>query len=165
MKTNGEEKIPNEVYKLLRRKLNEYSIMQDKMLEIENEICPSSRDINSSIRSLNRKSSGVENMAIKLAENKEYQELQSWKKHIDALLIYYIDSPEKLKFIKRRYIDCELLHFSIKNKIKDIDVIKDLEIDGYLYSERTWIRWKNEILNKLYNSILKDKILKKYKFF
>lgn len=154
-------KLPNSVYKILRKKLKDYNYMQERILEIEDTAIEEKADINSGIRSKNKVGKKVENIAIKLAENNEYNELKAWKSCIDGLLIYYIDEPLKLKFLKRRYIGCELVNYTIKhNSIKDIDVIKDLELEGCNISKRCWINYKNDMLNKLYELTLENNYIK-----
>lgn len=157
-----DKKVPKSVYKILVKKLKEYKYMQEEILDIETET--SNFDANSGIRSVNKKNDNVANFAVKLAENKHYQELKAWRKCIDDLLVMYIDYPAKLKFLQRRYIDCELLHFKAPKKyiLKDKYVISDLELEGYQYSERTWKNWKSDIIFDLYKLIKKNKYLKKY---
>lgn len=156
------KRVPREVYKILVKKLKEYKYMQEEILDIE--ILKSSNDINAGYRSKYNTSDSVAKFAIKLAENKEYQELKAWRKCIDDLLVMYIPHPAKLKFLQRRYIDCELAHFKApkKYKLKDKYVIADLELEGYIYSERTWKMWKYEMIYNLYNIVKENKYLKKY---
>lgn len=156
------KRVPKEVYKILVKKLKEYKYMQEEILDIETQ--RQCNDINSSYRSKYNISDNVARFAIKLAENKEYQELKAWRKCIDDLLIMYIQHPAKLKFLQRRYIDCELVHFEApkKYKLKDKYVIADLELEGYMYSEITWKRWKYEMIYDLYIIVKENKYLKKY---
>lgn len=155
-------KVPREIYKILAQKLKEYKYMEEEILDIETEI--NNSDINSGLKSKNKKSDGVANFAIKLAEDEYYQELKAWRKCIDDLLVMYVPYPAKLKFLQRRYINCELVHFQApkKYKLKDKYVIADLELEGYLYSERTWKMWKYEMIYNLYNIVKENKYLKKY---
>lgn len=156
------KKVPKKIYKILVKKLKEYKYMQDEILDIETQ--KSSSDINSSYRSKYNASDSVAKFAIKLAEDQNYQELKAWRKCIDYLLVMYINYPAKLKFLQRRYIECELVHFEApkKYKLKDKYVIADLELEGYIYSDITWKRWKYEMIYNLYCMIKNNKYLKKY---
>lgn len=156
------KKVPKEVYKILVKKLKEYKYMQDEILDIETQ--KSCNDVNSGYRAKYNTSDSVANFAIKLAEDEKYQELKAWRKCIDDLLVIYINYPAKLKFLQRRYIECELVHFEApkKYKLKDKYVIADLELEGCIYSERTWKMWKYEMIYNLYCLVKKNKYLKKY---
>ncbi len=159
------KKLPKDIYKLLVNKMKYYKYMQEDILDIEADVFKTDTDINSGIKSKYKKNDSVINAISKLEENKEYQELKAWQKVIGDLLEVYLSDPVKIKFIKRRYIDCELAHYKIKGKLKDIDVVKDLECEGYSYSEITWKRWKYEIMYKLYELAKEDKLLKKLEIF
>lgn len=155
------KKLPKEVYRILVKKLKEYKYMQEEILDIETEASKS--DINSSIKSKYKKNESVANFAIRLAENEHYQELKAWRECINELLVMYINEPAKIKFFKRRYIDCKLVHFKApkKYKIKDKYVIADLELEGYTYSERKWKMIKYEMIYNLYSLVKQNKYLKK----
>ena len=158
--------IPKEIFLEIKNKLKNYKQLQQDIVDLEDEILNQSKfNVNAGIRSKNKINEVVSNQALELASNEYLQWLKAWKNSIDKLLIYYLDQPIKLKFIKRRYIDRQLLHYKGKGKIKDIYVIKDLEMEGHTYSDITWKRWKAEIFLKLYEIIKKDKnIIKYYKF-
>lgn len=158
--------IPKEIFFEIKNKLKNYRQLYQDILDLEDEIVYKSEfNVNAGIKSKNKINEIVSNQALELASNEYLQWLKSWKNSIDKLLIHYLNQPVKLKFIKRRYIDCQLLHYGGRGKIKDIYVIKDLEMEGYIYSDITWKRWKNEIFYSLYEIIKREKnIMKYYKF-
>ena len=155
------KKLPKEIYKILVWKLKEYKYMQEEILDMETEAFKTNKDFNSGIRSKYKKNDSIVNAIAKLNDNQRYLEMKAWQKVISELLEMYINDPAKLKFIQRRYINCALVHFKHKGVLKDSDVIKDLETDGYVYSEITWKRWKAEIIYNLYELVIKEKNLKK----
>ena len=154
------KKLPKEIYKILVCKMKEYKYMQEEIIDMETEAFKTNKDYNSGIRSKYKKNDSIVNAIAKLNDNQRYLELKEWEKVINDLLEFYINDPPKLKFLQRRYIHCFLYHFKHKGVLKDSDVIKDLETDGYVYSEITWKRWKAEIIYKLYELVLENKILK-----
>ena len=153
------KKLPKEIYQILVWKMKEYKYMQEEIIDIETEAFKTIKDINSGIKSKYKKNDSIINAISDLSDNKRYQELKSWQKVISKLLEMYINEPAKLKFIQRRYINCELVHFKYKGTLKDADVIKDLETDGYIYSNITWKRWKSEIMFNLYGLVKNEKNL------
>jgi len=155
--------IPNDFFIEMKKYLKKYRYLQAEINDLEEEILNNSKfDINSGTRSKNKICSTVENQAIALASSKELEIIKAWKNSIDDLLVYYINDPVKLKFLKRRYIDYKLVHYKARNMIKDLDVIKDLELEGHLYSLIQWKRWKAEMYYNLYQIVKENKIIKKY---
>lgn len=148
------KRLKKETYKLLMLKLKRYREMKEDILDIELEAfypCKESDD-NSYMRSINSNSDKTGRIAIKLVENKAYNEMLAWKGCIDELLTKYSNERVKYEFIKRRYITRRLENFEIPCNItlKDNHVIMDLELEGYNYSPRTWKYWKSDIVYQLY---------------
>lgn len=146
------EKVPNLIRKSLIVKLEKYKFMQQDLIDIEEKLDKNSFDVNSGIKSKNKISRRVESLAIKLADNEEYQNLKSWKKCIDELFIKYDKKSLKWKFIQRRYILKDTIYYNWnKNRnLKDIDIFKDFAIEGIKISERTFKRLKNSVISDLY---------------
>lgn len=160
---NLEKRLSKETYKFLILKLKRYQEIKTDILEIEEEAhCSNgSYDINSSIRgSSNGDKTG--RIAIKLADNKDYNEYKEWKRCIDELLLFYSKDHVKYEFIRRRYITKRLKNFEIPCNIslKDNHVIMDLELDGFNYSARTWKYWKSEIVYQFYLIAKRKKLIK-----
>ena len=91
-------KIPSELRKILIKKLKDYRFMQDELILIEEEIDSSPADTNYYLKSKNKVSKKTENLAIRLSENKKYQEIKAWKKCLDDLFIRYDKNSLKWKF-------------------------------------------------------------------
>lgn len=150
-----ERRLKKETYKLLTLKLKRYQELKEDIFEIEEESSCNNNgfDINSSIRG-NSTSDKVGRIAIKLADNKQYNEYKAWKDCIDELYLSYARGGDYVKseFIRRRYIIKKLKNFEIPYNIslKDNHVIMDLELEGINYSARTWKYWKSEIVYQFY---------------
>lgn len=150
-----ERRLKKETYKLLTLKLKRYQELKEDIFEIEEESSCNNNgfDINSSIRG-NSTSDKVGRIAIKLADNKQYNEYKAWKDSIDELYLSYARGGDYVKseFIRRRYIIKKLKNFEIPYNIslKDNHVIMDLELEGINYSARTWKYWKSEIVYQFY---------------
>ena len=148
------KRLKKETYKFLMLKLKRYKEMKEDILNIELEAfypCKDTDD-NSYIRSVNTNGDKTGRIAVKLAENKAYNDMKAWKGCIDELLTKYSKEPVKQEFIKRRYITRRLVNFEIPCNIslKDNHVIMDLELEGYNYSPRTWKYWKSDIVYQLF---------------
>lgn len=158
-----EKRLKKETYKFLILKLKRYREIKKDIFEIEQEAHCTNRgyDINSSIRG-NANSDKVGRTAIKLADNREYNEYNAWVKCIDELLLFYSNDHVKYEFIKRRYITKQLKNFEIPCNIslKDNHVIMDLELEGFNYSARTWKYWKSEIIYQFYLIARAKKLIK-----
>lgn len=148
------KKLKKETYKVLTLKLKRYQEIKKDIFEIEEEARCTSKveDVNSFIRSENTTSDKTGRIAIKLVDNKVYNELKDWKECIDMLMMKYSREYAKYEFLKRRYITKKLENIEIPNycTLKDKHVIMDLELEGYSYSDRTWKYWKSEFVYQLY---------------
>lgn len=157
-----ESKIPSEVRKLLIQKLKEYRFMNDELILIEEQLDSTPADKNYYIKSKNKISRKTESLAIRLAENKEYQEIKAWKNCLDNLFIKYDKNSLKWKFIQRRYIlyDTAIYKWDKTRNLKDIDIYKDFQLEGINKSIRTFLRLKESILNDLYKEANKNNLIK-----
>ena len=157
-----ESKIPSEVRKLLIQKLKEYRFMNDELILIEEQLDSTPADKNYYIKSKNKISRKTESLAIRLAENKEYQEIKAWKNCLDNLFIKYDKNSLKWKFIQRRYIlyDTVVYKWDKTRNLKDIDIYKDFQLEGIDKSIRTFLRLKESILNDLYKEANKNNLIK-----
>lgn len=157
-----ESKIPSEVRKLLIQKLKEYRFMNDELILIEEQLDSTPADKNYYIKSKNKISRKTESLAIRLAENKKYQEIKAWKNCIDNLFISYDKNSLKWKFIQRRYIlyDTVVYKWDKTRKLKDNDIYKDFELEGINRSIRTFKNLKESILYDLYKEANKNSLIK-----
>ena len=157
-----ESKIPSEIRKLLIKKLKDYKLMGQELIDIEEKLDSSPSDYNSSIKSKNKISRRTENLAIKLAEDEKYQEIKAWKNCIDNLFIKYDKNSLKWKFIQRRYIlyDTVVYKWDKTRKLKDIDIYKDFELEGINKSIRTFKNLKESVLYDLYKEANKNSLIK-----
>ena len=156
-----ERKIPSEVRKLLIQKLKEYRFMNDKLILIEEQLDSTPADKNYYIKSKNKISRKTESLAIRLAENKKYQEIKAWKNCLDNLFINYDKNSLKWKFIQRRYILCDAVAYKWDKtrNLKDIDIYKDFQLEGINRDEKTFRRLKNDILYDLYKEANKNNLI------
>lgn len=157
-----ESKIPSEVRKILIQKLKEYRFMNDELILIEEQLDSTPADKNYYIKSKNKISRKTESLAIRLAENKKYQEIKAWKNCIDNLFIKYDKNSLKWKFIQRRYIlyDTVVYKWDKTRKLKDNDIYKDFELEGINRSIRTFKNLKESILYDLYKEANKNSLIK-----
>ncbi len=157
-----ESKIPSEVRKLLIQKLKEYRFMNDELILIEEQLDSTPTDKNYYIKSKNKVSRKTESLAIRLVENKKYQEIKAWKNCIDNLFIKYDKNSLKWKFIQRRYIlyDTVVYKWDKTRKLKDNDIYKDFELEGINRSIRTFKNLKESILYDLYKEANKNSLIK-----
>ncbi len=157
-----ERKIPSEVRKLLIQKLKEYRFINDELILIEEQLDSTPADKNYYIKSKNKISRKTESLAIRLAENKKYQEIKAWKNCLDNLFISYDKNSLKWKFIQRRYILCDAVAYKWDKtrNLKDIDIYKDFQLEGIDKSIRTFLRLKESILNDLYKEANKNNLIK-----
>ena len=157
-----ESKIPSEVRKLLIQKLKEYRFMNDELILIEEQLDSTPADENYYIKSKNKISRKTESLAIRLVENKKYQEIKAWKNCIDNLFIKYDKNSLKWKFIQRRYIlyDTVVYKWDKTRKLKDNDIYKDFELEGINRSIRTFKNLKESILYDLYKEANKNSLIK-----
>ncbi len=155
------EKVPSNIRKFLINKLKKYRYMGQELIDIEEILDYTPPDDNSSIKSKNKISRKTENMAIKLAENNRYQAIKAWKKCIDDLFIRYDKNSFKWKFIQRRYLVCNTVKYkwNTSRNLKDIDIYKDLQLEGYDKSERTFLRLKESIIIDLYKEASKNNLI------
>ena len=155
------EKIPSEIRKLLIKKLKDYKLMGQELIDIEERLDSSPSDYNSSIKSKNKISRRTENLAIKLAEDEKYQNIKAWKNCIDDLRIDYFnnhlyskklkagrpklyDNPElKLKYLNKRYVEGT-------KKINNEMVFAQLQLEGFNYSIIVFKRMVDSLLYDLY---------------
>lgn len=156
------EKIPSEIRKLLIQKLKDYRFMNDELILIEEQLDFSSADKNYYIKSKNKISRKTESLAIRLAENKKYQEIKAWKNCIDNLFISYNKNSLKWKFIQRRYIlyDTVVYKWDKTRKLKDNDIYRDLQLEGIDKDKRTFLRLKDNIIYDLYKEAIKNNLIK-----
>lgn len=157
-----ESKIPSEVRKILIQKLKEYRFMNDELILIEEQLDSTPADENYYIKSKNKISRKTESLAIRLVENKKYQEIKAWKNCIDNLFIKYDKNSLKWKFIQRRYIlyDTVVYKWDKTRKLKDNDIYKDFELEGINRSIRTFKNLKESILYDLYKEANKNSLIK-----
>ena len=157
-----ESKIPSEVRKLLIQKLKEYRFMNDELILIEEQLDSTPVDKNYYIKSKNKISRKTESLAIRLAENKKYQEIKTWKNCIDNLFIKYDKNSLKWKFIQRRYIlyDTVVYKWDKTRKLKDNDIYRDFELEGISKSNITFKRMKESIIIDLYKEAIKNNLIK-----
>ena len=157
-----ESKIPSEVRKILIQKLKEYRFMNDELILIEEQLDSTPADENYYIKSKNKISRKTESLAIRLVENKKYQEIKAWKNCIDNLFIKYDKNSLKWKFIQRRYIlyDTVVYKWDKTRKLKDNDIYKDFELEGINRSIRTFKNLKESILYDLYKDNDKNILIK-----
>lgn len=157
-----ESKIPSEVRKLLIHKLKEYRFMNDELILIEEQLDSTLTDKNYYIKSKNKISRKTESLAIRLAENKKYQEIKAWKNCIDNLFIKYDKNSLKWKFIQRRYILCDtaIYKWDKTRKLKDNDIYRDFELEGISKSNITFKRMKESIIIDLYKEAIKNNLIK-----
>lgn len=157
-----ESKIPSEVRKILIQKLKEYRFMNDELILIEEQLDSTPTDKNYYIKSKNKVSRKTESLAIRLVENKKYQEIKAWKNCIDNLFIKYDKNSLKWKFIQRRYIlyDTVVYKWDKTRKLKDNDIYKDFELEGINRSIRTFKNLKESILYDLYKEANKNSLIK-----
>ena len=157
-----ESKIPSEVRKLLIQKLKEYRFINDELILIEEQLDSTPADKNYYIKSKNKISRKTESLAIRLVENKKYQEIKLWKNCIDNLFIKYDKNSLKWKFIQRRYIlyDTAIYKWDKTRKLKDNDIYKDFELEGINRSIRTFKNLKESILYDLYKEANKNSLIK-----
>lgn len=154
------KKIPSEIRKLLIHKLKEYRFMNDELILIEEQLDSTPTDKNYYIKSKNKISRKTENLAIRLAENKKYQEIKAWKNCIDNLFISYDKNSLKWKFIQRRYILCDTVIYKWRGTLKDNDIYKDFELEGTNKSIRTFKNLKDSILYDLYKEANRNSLIK-----
>lgn len=156
-----ESKIPSEIRKLLIQKLKEYRFMNDELILIEEQLDSTLADKNYYIKSKNKISRKTESLAIRLAENKKYQEIKAWKNCLDNLFINYDKNSLKWKFIQRRYILCDAVAYKWDKtrNLKDIDIYKDFQLEGINRDEKTFRRLKNDILYDLYKEANKNNLI------
>lgn len=156
-----EQKIPSKVRSLLIGKLKDYRWMGQELINIEEELDSAPSDYNGNIKSKNKISRKTENMAIQLAENERYQEVKAWKKCLDDLFIRYDKNSLKWKFIQRRYLLCDTVRYkwNKSRNLKDIDVYKDLQLEGIDRDIRTFLRLKDSIINDLYKEAIKNNLI------
>ena len=157
-----ESKIPSEVRKLLIQKLKEYRFMNDELILIEEQLDSTPTDKNYYIKSKNKVSRKTESLAIRLVENKKYQEIKAWKNCIDNLFIKYDKNSLKWKFIQRRYIlyDTVVYKWDKTRKLKDNDIYRDLQLEGIDKDKRTFLRLKDNIIYDLYKEAIKNNLIK-----
>lgn len=155
------EKVPSNIRGLLINKLKNYRYMGQDIIDIEERLDYTPPDDNSNIRSKNKISKKIENMAIKLAENEKYQEIKKWKSCIDDLFIRYDKNSLKWKFIQRRYLLCDTVKYKWdkSRNLKDIDIYKDLQLEGYDRTEITFKRMKKSIIIDLYKEAKKNNLI------
>lgn len=164
-----EKRLKKETYKFLILKLKRYQEMKRDIFEIEEEARCNNQghDDNSFIRG-NTNSDKVGRIAIKLADNKAYNEYKGWVNCIDELYLYYARSGDyaKSEFIRRRYIIKKLKNFEIPCNVllKDNHIITDLELEGLNYAPRTWKYWKSEIVYQFYLLAKEKKLIKNDEF-
>ena len=156
------EKIPSEIRKILINKLKNYRWMGQELIDIEEELDSAPSDDNGNIKSKNKISRKTENMAIKLTEDKRYQEIKAWKNCIEDLRIDYLngqiyqkknkvgrprlyDNPElKLKYLNKRYVECG------SKKINNEMVFAQLQLEGFDYSIIVFKKMIDSLLYDLY---------------
>lgn len=155
------EKIPSEIRKLLIQKLKDYKWMGQELIDIEEELDSSPSDYNSNIKSKNKISKKTENLAIKLAEDEKYQEIKAWKNCLDNLFIKYDKNSLKWKFIQRRYILCDTVHYkwNKSRNLKDIDIYKDFQLEGIDKCNKSFRNLKNSIIFDLYKEANKNNLI------
>lgn len=153
--------IPSKIRSLLIQKLKEYKFMNDELILIEEQLDSTPADKNYYIKSKNKISRKTESLAIRLAENKKYQEIKAWKNCIDNLFISYDKNSLKWKFIQRRYILCDTVVYKWDKTrfLKDIDIYKDFQLEGINRDEKTFRRLKNDILYDLYKEANKNNLI------
>lgn len=154
--------IGKENRKLIIKILDQYKDIPNRLIEIEEEIDSNANlDDNSYIRSKNKIGRKTENLAIKLINHKEYNNLKAWRELLDKLFISYDKNSLKWKFIQRRYILKDTLLYKIPKgkEIKDIYVYKDFELEGYKECIRTKKNIKDEIISDIYKEAIKIKLL------
>lgn len=154
--------IGKENRKLIIKILDQYKDIPNRLIEIEEEIDSNANlDDNSYIKSKNKIGRKTENLAIKLINHKEYNNLKAWRELLDKLFISYDKNSLKWKFIQRRYILKDTLLYKIPKgkEIKDIYVYKDFELEGYKECIRTKKNIKDEIISDIYKEAIKIKLL------
>lgn len=154
--------IGKENRKIIIKILDQYKDIPNRLIEIEEEIDSNANlDDNSYIRSKNKIGRKTENLAIKLINHKEYNNLKAWRELLDKLFISYDKNSLKWKFIQRRYILKDTLLYKIPKgkEIKDIYVYKDFELEGYKECIRTKKNIKDEIISDIYKEAIKIKLL------
>ena len=136
--------------------------MNDELILIEEQLDSTPTDKNYYIKSKNKISRKTESLAIRLVENKKYQEIKLWKNCIDNLFIKYDKNSLKWKFIQRRYIlyDTAIYKWDKTRKLKDNDIYKDFELEGINRSIRTFKNLKESILYDLYKEANKNSLIK-----
>lgn len=153
--------IPSKIRSLLIKKLIEYRFMQDELIEIEEKFDSAPADYNSNIKSKYKISRRTENLAIKLAEDEKYQEIKAWKNCIDNLFIKYEKNSLKWKFIQRRYILCDTVHYkwNKSRNLKDIDIYKDFQLEGIDKCNKSFRNLKNSVIFDLYKEANKNNLI------
>ena len=94
--------IPSNERKVIINKLYEWKDMPKRLIEIEEELDSCKGDENSYIRSKNKIGRSVENLAIRLAEHKEYNDIKKWRLCIDTCFAKYTGNSLKMKYITRK---------------------------------------------------------------
>lgn len=154
------DEIPSEERKIIVKKLHEWKDMPKMLIDIEDQLSINKTDYNSSIRSKNKISRSVENLAIKLAENAEYNLIKEWRNCIDSCFEKYTGDSLKMKYITRKYVYNDTVYYKKKGKkVKDIEIYKDFELEGITKSEITYKRMKNAIINDVYKEAKKRNLI------
>lgn len=152
--------IPSNERKVIINKLYEWKDMPKRLIEIEEELDSCKGDENSYIRSKNKIGRSVENLAIRLAEHKEYNDIKKWRLCIDTCFAKYTGNSLKMKYITRKYVYNDTVYYKKKGYIvKDIEIYKDFELEGITKSEITYKRMKNAIIEDIYKEAKLRKLI------
>lgn len=130
------------VIKELARHLSNYTNYKKSILDIEEGIIYNNTvDVNSGIKSKNKISKTVENLAIKLSSNIDIKFYKSWISIIDELQCELLEEPIKLKILRYKYIDKA-------TKVTDHKVISKIEEEGYPMTINLYYQLKEQIFYK-----------------
>lgn len=148
--------------KFIINKLTEYRFIDEKLLELEDLILETNNitDV-TGIKAKNKISRNVENMAIRLADNQEYQYLKKWKQCIDNVQIKYMQktiqekrrgrpnfsnkNEMKLKILRLRFIE-----YPLNRRINNMYVYTQLQLQGIDFTERFFRKCFSIILDDVY---------------
>lgn len=125
--------------------LADYNYMKVRILEIPDEIQTSpAGDINSWIKSKNNTSKVVENQAIRLANNKEYNNYKKYIEAIDELANRYENRTEEKDILKTH-----ILNKYTKKSIGVNELIRQLQVAGYDIDRVKFYRIRDSICDDL----------------
>lgn len=143
--------LDKDTIKALAKHLSQYQLYMEQINDLEMEIINNTAsDINSGIKSKNKVSRTTEDIAIRLASNKELARLKAITKSINDLRIELLDDENtaKLKLLDYKYLNQA-------NKVSDLYVMQKISDEGYPLPSNAYYTMKEKILYR-FEKILND---------